>query len=135
MNKEDDKLFILMWENGTSNDVIGNTFGVSQQTVQDIRDRLGCLPKSAKVKHVNPGMLLDMRKTKTLDEISSELKMSRSYITKLLKRHAEDNPPPPPEPLKISWKEARKSFGAAPLEACIPYTMAILEEAKYLNLD
>lgn len=135
MNKEDDKLFILMWENGISNDVIGNTFGVSQQTVQNIRNRLGCLPKSVQVKHVNPEMLFDMRKTKTLDEISSELKMSRSYITKLLKRHEEDNPPPPPEPLKISWKEARKSLGSAPLEACIPYTMAILEEAKYLNLD
>ena len=135
MNKEDDKLFILMWENGTPNYVIGNTFGVSQQTVRDIRNRLGCLPKSAQVKHVSPEMLLDMRKTKTLDEISSELKVSRSYITKLLKRHAEDNPPPPPEPLKISWKEVRKSLGPAPLEACIPYTMAILEEAKYLNLD
>ena len=135
MNKEDDKLFILMWENGTPNYVIGNTFGVSQQTVRDIRNRLGCLPKSAQVKHVSPEMLLDMRKTKTLDEISSELKVSRSYITKLLKRHAEDNPPPPPEPPKISWKEARKSFGPAPLKACVPYTMAILEEAKYLNLD
>jgi AraC-like DNA-binding protein len=135
MTEEDDKMFILMWENGTPNNVIGNTFGVTAQTVRDIRNRLGCLPRSAPIKHVDLSLILERRKTETLEEIASELKVSRSYITKLLQRHAKDNPPPPCEPPPVNWKKVRDSFGPLPLEACIPYTMAILEKANHLNLD
>ena len=146
MSVTGDALFIRLWNEGVAAAKIAEVFGISLKHVPRLRDRLKCKPRKSfeksphnigkkDRKKVTPEQLAEMRRSMTLDAMAAEVNISRSRIQDILKEYRSSVPKKPPTNKPSDGQIKRDHLGKEPLAANIPYTLAILEQAKYINLD